>query len=279
MRAIRSINNNIAVCIDSTGAEVIAMGKGIGYGAMPHDVELSQVSHTYYSVDERQLAGIKDIDQDVLAFAADAADRAREQIPYQMSPNLAFTLADHISFALKRERDGVRVYMPLAYDVEQNYPIEYRLGRQLVRRLRRDFGVPLRESEASGIALCFAAARLGAATDEAEGAAQRDEDMLEDITELVENEFGMDIDRTSFAWSRYATHLNYLFHRLRKGEPLEDAGVLGLEEISQSFPKGIACVEKIGAHLQKRWGFNLSDEEKLYLMLHISRICAKGQDR
>lgn len=61
MRAIRSINNNIAVCIDSTGAECIAMGKGIGYGKMPREIELSSVSHTYYSVDERQLEGVKDI--------------------------------------------------------------------------------------------------------------------------------------------------------------------------------------------------------------------------
>ena len=84
MRAIRSINNNIAVCIDSTGAECIAMGKGIGYGKMPRDIELSSVSHTYYSVDERQLEGVKDIPQDVLAFAAAAADRARGQLSYQI---------------------------------------------------------------------------------------------------------------------------------------------------------------------------------------------------
>ena len=107
MRAIRSINNNIAVCIDSTGAECIAMGKGIGYGKMPREIELSSVSHTYYSVDERQLEGVKDIPQDVLVFAAAAADRARGQLSYQMSPNLAFTLADHIAFAIKRAEQNI----------------------------------------------------------------------------------------------------------------------------------------------------------------------------
>lgn len=41
MRAVRSVNNNIAFCIDSLGNEVIAMGKGIGYGELPREVPLS----------------------------------------------------------------------------------------------------------------------------------------------------------------------------------------------------------------------------------------------
>lgn len=137
MQAIRSINNNIAVCVDSAGQECIAMGKGIGYGKMPHEVELSKVTHTYYCVDERQLEGVKDIPQEVLAFAASAVDRVRGQLPYQLSPNLTFTLADHIAFAIRRAEQGIQVRMPLAYDVEQSYPDEFRLGRQLVRRICR----------------------------------------------------------------------------------------------------------------------------------------------
>lgn len=279
MRAIRSINNNIAVCIDSTGAECIAMGKGIGYGKMPRDIELSSVSHTYYSVDERQLEGVKDIPQDVLAFAAAAADRARGQLSYQMSPNLAFTLADHIAFAIKRAEQNIHVRMPLAYDVEQNYPDEYRLGRQFVRRIRREFKVGLHDDEAIGIAMSFVNARVGAATEEELAAAQRDEDMLEDITEIVENHFGVSVDRTSFAFSRYATHLHYLFSRIHSGKALPAEGLNGYRGIEEQFPVGVACVEKIASHIGKSWGAELTAEEKLYLVIHVSRICIKGTDR
>ena len=50
MRVVRSINNNIAVCIDSVGNELIAMGKGIGYGELPREVSLEDVTQTFYNV-------------------------------------------------------------------------------------------------------------------------------------------------------------------------------------------------------------------------------------
>lgn len=279
MRAIRSINNNIAVCIDSTGTECIAMGKGIGYGEMPREVELSTVSHTYYSVDERQLEGVKDIPQDVLAFAAVAVDRARGQLQYQLSPNLTFTLADHIAFAIKRAEQQIHVRMPLAYDVEQNYPDEYRLARQMVRHVRREFKVGLHDDEAIGIAMSFVNARVDGATEEELAAAQRDEDMLEDITEIVENHFGVSVDRASFAFSRYATHLHYLFARIHSGKALPAEGLNGYQGIEEQFPEGVACVEQIAAHVSESWGAELTDEEKLYLVIHVSRICIKGTGR
>ena len=279
MRAVRSINNNIAVCIDSTGTEVIAMGKGIGYGKMPHEVELSQVTHTYYSVDERQLAGIQDIPQEILDFSAQVADLAREQIAYRMSPNLVFTLADHIAFAIKRAQSNLRVRMPLAYDVEQNYPVEYRIGRQLVRRIRREFQVALPDDEAVGIAMNLVNSRVEEPTADEAAEAQRDEDMREDITEIVENHFGISVDRTSFAYSRYATHLQYLFGRLHGGAPLTAEGLIGYQGVEDQFPEGVACVEKIAARVHGAWGAELTDEEKLYLVIHVSRICAKGAGR
>lgn len=276
LKAIRSINNNIAVCIDSTGTEVVAMGKGIGYGTMPHEVDLSRISHTYYSVDERLLSGIQDIPEDVLTFTAKVVDAARGQIHYRMSSNLVFTLADHIAFAIKRSKSNLKVRMPLAYDIEQNFPDEYRVARQIVRRIRREFGAPLSNDEIAGIAMNFLNSRVDEATEEENRIAQADEDMLEDITEIIENEFSTTVDRTSFAYSRYATHMHYLFRRLHAGEKLEAQGLSGYQGIEAQFPDGVACVERIAEHIERAWGTSLSQDEKLYLVIHVSRICIKG---
>ena len=279
MRAIRSINNNIAVCIDSTGTEVVAMGKGIGYGKMPHEVSLDDVTHNYYRVDERELEGVRDIPHEVLDFAATEVDRIGGQLAYQLSPNFVFTLADHIAFAIKRARQNLQVRMPLAFDVEQNYPDEYRIGRQMVRRIRRVFDVVLRDDEAAGIAVSIVNARVDDATEEEAQAAQRDEEMLEDVTEIVENSFGITVDRTSFAYSRYATHMFYLFRRIHGGEALPAEGLEGYQGLDVQFPEGVACVEKIARHLADAWGATITEEEKLFLVIHVSRICTKGRGR
>lgn len=277
MRAVRSINNNIAVCVDSAGNELIAMGKGIGYGKLPREIALEDVTQTFYNVSPKVLAGIEGIPEDVMVFSADLAERARDELSYQLSPNLAFTLADHISFALKRARDGVYVSMPLAFDVEQSYPDEYRIARQAVRRLRREFRANLRDAEAAGIALNIVNARADFATEAELASAQRDEDMLEDITEIVEREFSITVNRSSFAYSRYATHMNYLFGRLHAGKSLDGANLELYADVRTDYPQVDACVEKICGHLREEWGCEVTDEERLYVFIHVNRLRAKEE--
>lgn len=277
MRAVRSINNNIAVCVDSAGNELIAMGKGIGYGKLPREIALEDVTQTFYNVSPKVLAGIEGIPEDVMVFSADLAERARDELSYQLSPNLAFTLADHISFALKRARDGVYVSMPLAFDVEQSYPDEYRIARQAVRRLRREFRANLRDAEAAGIALNIVNARADFATEAELAGAQRDEDMLEDITEIVEREFSITVNRSSFAYSRYATHMNYLFGRLHAGKSLDGANLELYADVRTDYPQVDACVEKICGHLREEWGCEVTDEERLYAFIHVNRLRVKEE--
>lgn len=277
MRAVRSINNNIAVCVDSAGNELIAMGKGIGYGALPREVSLEEITHTYYNVDPKVLLGVAEIPADVMTFAADLAERARNELPYQLSPNLAFTFADHIAFALRRAREGIYVSMPLAFDVEQSYPDEYRIARQAVRRLRREFKVALRDAEAAGIALNMVNARTASATAAEVARAQRDEDMLEDITEIVETEFGITVNRASFAFSRYATHMGYLFGRLHAGKSLDGANLELYADVRVDYPQVDACVEKICEHIRDAWGCEVTDEERLYVFIHVNRLRAKEE--
>ena len=279
MQAIRSINNNIAICIDSSGKECVAMGKGIGFGKMPHDVPLSLVTHTYYSVDARELDGIKDIPQDILLFAAREADEIREELSYALSPNMAFLLADHIAFAIKRAREHLQVCMPLTYDVQHNYPEEYRVGRRLVRRIRKAFLVNLGDDEAAGIAMNLVNARQESVSEQDAARSQGDEEMLEEITEIVEDAFGLTVDRNSFAFSRYATHLHYLFARIHRGEVLHAEGISSYRDLFEHFPEGIACVERIARHIEDAWNVALDDDEKLYLVVHVSRICIKGGNR
>lgn len=276
MQAIRSINNNVAICIDAGGNECVAMGKGIGFGKMPRDVALSEVTHTYYSVDLRLLEGIKEIPQDVLLFAARAAEHVRAELSYALSPNMAFLLADHIAFAIKRAREHLQVRMPLAYDVEHNYPEEYRVGQRLVRQIRKEFLVDLGDDEAAGIAMNLVNSRFESVSEQDAARSQSDDIMLEEITEIVEEEFGLRVDRASFAFSRYATHLHYLFARLHRGEVLRTEAISGLEGLFDHFPEGVACVERIADHIMDAWGVTLDADEKLYLVLHISRICIKA---
>ena len=44
MKVIKNINNNVAICVDDNGHEVVAMGKGIGFSKPPYEVDLSKIT-------------------------------------------------------------------------------------------------------------------------------------------------------------------------------------------------------------------------------------------
>lgn len=271
--AVRRINNNVALCQDSRGRELIALGKGIGFGALPREVSLAEIERTFYDVDSRYQPLLTELPDDVLAFSARIVDIAANELSYPLSPNTVFTLADHINFAIERARKKIRVKMPLAYDVEQMYPTEYRIGQHTVRRIQKEFLVSLPQSEAVGIAMNLLNNRL---TQEAPvpGTVQ-DEEMLEEITEIVENSFHILVDRESFNYSRYATHLQYLFQRIHAGKAIQSDNLQLYTSLREEFPEIAACVETIAAHIQQAWHCTLTEEEKLYLILHVNRICIK----
>ena len=279
MRAIRRINNNVAVCVDNSGNELLAMGRGIGFGELPRELALKDVERTFYNVDERYVNAINDLPAQVIEFSARMSDYIRSELAYQLSPNFTFILADHLAFAIQRAEQRINVRMPLAYDVEQTYPDEYRIARHVVRRARKELGAALPNEELTAVALNIVNAKIGPASDEEQRRERMDDEMLDDVTEIVEDHFGITVDRSSFAFSRYATHMRYLFKRLHTGESFEAPGLEGFQGLDEQFPEGVACVEKIEEHLTREWGGELTPDERLYLVIHVSRICNKGSGR
>ena len=54
----------------------------------------------------------------------------------------------------------------------------------------------------------------------------------------------------------------------------KDAAIAA-EDLREEFPEIAACVEKIAQHIEREWHSALTEEEKLYLILHVNRICIK----
>lgn len=276
MRGLRKINNNAVICLDSTGQEMIAMGKGIGFGTLPREIPLAQVERTFYKVDERYLGVLRDLPPDVLDFSARLLDIARNELPYELRAHVVLTLADHLAFARERVLKNIRVHMPLAYDVEQLYPTEYKIGQYIVRRFQKEFHIGLPPEEAVAVAMNLLNGRAAdqPEPDEAEEAKLREE-MLEDITAIVENHFRCIVNRSGFNYSRYATHLQYLFVRIRTGQAIQSENLAMYHTLREEYPDVAACVAKIADHIQQEWGCTLTEEEQLYLILHVNRICIK----
>ena len=272
MRAVRKINNNAAVCVDGKGRELVALGRGIGFGELPREVALADITRTFYRVDAKYLDLIGEMPEDVLEFAGQLADLARATLSYELSPNLPITLADHIAFMVERARTHMVVQMPLAYEVQQPHPAEYKLGELAVKGARKTFGLHFDRHEAVGIALSI----VNSAVAPSERTAQREAEasfLIEGITQLVEQEMGITVNRNSFDYARFATHVQYLIDRVMAGEPIATQNSALYEEIARAHPRAAACAAKAATLVSTRLGgTELTQEEQLYLMLHVNRI-------
>lgn len=271
MRAIKRINNNAAICVDGNGHQLIALGRGVGFGEMPRELALKDVKRTFYGIDAKYLSFIDEVDPDILEFSAQFADVVTQQLSYELSPNLPITLADHIQFAIKRAREHMVVSMPLAIDVEQAHPVEYRLAEMALRGIRRTFDVRMPRGEASGIALSIVNAAVGSSARTAK-VNERMDGMLEEVLGAVEADMGVAVDRSSFAYARFATHVRYLLERIAKGEPIESENLGLYEVLEEQYPEAVACAKHIAGMVAAAYGAELTSEELIYLILHINRI-------
>lgn len=280
MRAVKRINNNVAACIDDAGNEVLAIGKGIGFGTLPREVPLSEIDRTFYDVPSRYQEMLGTVTPEIMEIALQIVKVAQNKLPYQIAKNAVFTIADHIQFAVERMDEGLHVYMPLAYDVEQNYPNEYRIGVYAIRLIKERAGIALPSAEAVGIALNLVNARTKEIDDNRaqiriDKEAANNQKLLDCFTGIIEEEYSTIINRSSFAYSRYATHVLYLLKHLAAGETTEDGISAGFTEFLDAHPHESICAKRIDDVINATYGKHLSSDGLFYLVLHIARLCSK----
>lgn len=277
MEAIRKINNNVVICRDSRGRELVAMGKGLGFGKIPREVSLGDIERTFYNIEDRYYKLVEEIPHEILSFAAEIVDIAQNELTYELNPNQSITLADHIAFAIERAKKNIRVKMPLAYDIQQMYPKEYRIGQYAVRRLRKELKIGLSADEAVGIAMNLINGKIAEIPSTDSSNKKEDREMLDDITILIEKDLHFIVDQDSFSYARYATHMQYLFERIHTGKVFETESFEIYEALKEELPDVYHCVEDIRELIRSEWHKEITEEEIFYLMIHINRIYTKHQ--
>lgn len=278
MRVTKKLNNNFAICVDKEGQEFIAYGKGIGFPKTPYEItDPTVIDRRFYDVDQKYLALFNELPEKVLHFTVKLVDIAKNELDYELNPNIVLTLADHINFCIQRARSHIYVQMPLIYEVEQQYPREGKLGRYALKQIERRFAIQLDQNEASGIAMHFVNARFNAKTkmDVSMLWQARYDDVLEDTVSIVEDEIGIVINRSSFNFARYSSHLMYLLQRLGSGSILDSNMSDMYSALKADRPAIARCVDLIRQYFQDKWNLPLSEEEQLYLFMHINRICTR----
>lgn len=278
MRILKKINNNVALAVDDAGKDLVVFGKGIGFPPCPYELsDDAAIQRVFYDIDSRLLETIATIAEDVLEASSQIVDHARATLGCKLNPNLPFTLADHLQFALDRARKNVKLDNLLAAEIGIVYPQETSLGRRGVELVAAHCGTALPESEAFAIAMHLVNAE--SASSDARGdmhLVMESTQIIERVIEIVSSVLLIDIDRTSYSYLRFVTHLRYLIGRLMKPSeaPSQDERVDSslFFTFAAQYPDAVRCANNINAYFAASHGWVCGNEELLYLILHINRF-------
>lgn len=276
MIVLKRINNNAVLCIDPAGHQVVALGKGLAQCTVGKDVDLNLVDHTFYDVEPRYVELMRDLSLDYLEVSAQIVNVARGMLGYDLSPNIEVALADHIQFAIQRMREHIYLSAPLSYDLQQNYPLEYKIAQWSLGLIRQHFGVAPPSNEISGIAMCLINGAYSSAGASSSDEAEKQDNLLEQIISLIESNMGASVSREGFGFARFATHLQYLIRRVASGDSISSDNSEMYQMAAADNRAVSSCVDAIAALISSAYRQSLTDEEKLYLIIHVNRICSRS---
>lgn len=275
MKIIKRLGNNAAVGIDQNEQEVVLFGKGIGFPKVPYELkDVSVIERTFYNVDSKYFDMISNISEEVMLASADIVEQAGFDLDCELNPNLTFTLADHLQFAMERHQKGMQIGTPLAYDVIHLYPDEYELGLLGLDVIEDHAQYKLPKEEAVSIALHIINGEMDSGDDMHDTMAILK--VISQIDEIIEREFDMEIDKESYSYSRFTMHLRYLIQRLKASTTIDTNDGNMFKALAREYPDVYNCCLIIQSFLEKEYKWICTREEITFLMIHVIRLKNKS---
>ncbi|SCL85589.1 MULTISPECIES: PRD domain-containing protein [Tissierellales] len=271
MKIVRNINNNVSLCKDSKNREVVIFGKGVGFLKANEEVPLSKIERTFYNVNKNYLDVIASLPENVLEVSSKIIDMANIKLNTSYKSNVVLSLADHINYAIQRRQNNISIKLPLIYEIRHLYPKETEIGIDAVKLISNELNVNLLSEEAVSITLHLV--NYGITNNPIDE--KNEEKIIANCTKLIEDELNIKIDRSSFNYFRFVSHLHYLFSRTNEQMKSDNEQIYKMLKNKFTDTDIYDCTIRIRDYLCKMLDFRLNDEELLYLMIHINRLCVR----
>lgn len=272
------LNNNVVLTKNEMNQELVVMGRGLAFQKRPGDiVEASKIEKTFVlenrGVAKKLAELMKDTSEIYLDLSYKILELAKSHLRYKLDDYLYVALTDHMSFAITRHKNGIDLKNPLLWEIRRYYKQEFQVASTALDIVEEDIGVRLTEDEAASIALHLVNSQLSG---ENMAAAVQVTEMVNNIINIVKYHFKLELDENSINYERFLTHLRFFAIRFIRQEKSDDAHDNFLyEQVKQKYTNAFQCTERIATYIAKNYKWDISNDEKVYLTLHIHRITSR----
>ncbi|KHN50358.1 BglG family transcription antiterminator LicT [Pectobacterium fontis] len=273
MKVEKILSNNAVLLINENREEIVAIGRGIGFGKKQgDDIDASQIESQFV----KSRGGLTEVFSQLLAEIPPAHLAVTQQIITLAQQKLAITaqdtlflaLSDHINFAIQRHSNGLEIRNFLLWDIKRFYASEFLVGMEALSLINDKLHVSLPEDEAGFIALHLANARNNSDMQSTMQSAT----LIKDILSIVQYDLRIKYDETSLDYQRFITHLKFFALRLLNREEInhKDNGIYeGIKELMQD---AYACARKVYDYVEINYECQLTTDEIMFLTIHINRL-------
>ncbi|WP_339169236.1 PRD domain-containing protein [Paenibacillus sp. FSL H7-0943] len=274
MEVVKVLNTSIVLAKRADQKEVIVMGKGIGYKSRPGDsIDEDEIEKVYVleneSMSSNLTALMKETPQEYLILADEIISNAKTVLSRHLSEHLYISLTDHLYMAVKRHKDNLTIQNRMLWEVRKFYPVEFGIGVQALQLIEREVGILLPEEEAANIAFHLVNAQQ---TDDNMNQVLLMTSTVKDILNIIKIQYGIELNTQSINYSRFLTHLQFFVQRLLENKMLESHDHELLGQIINKYPEEERCVESIKHYIEAKFEYTISNEEMMYLIIHINRV-------
>ncbi|HZG61310.1 MAG TPA: transcription antiterminator [Anoxybacillus sp.] len=271
------LNNNVLIASHPEYDEVVLIGKGIGFGKKKGDIiEQTAVEKWFILKNEREQEQYKrmipELDEEFIDVMNDVMQHIKSRVNASLNEHIHVALTDHISFAIKRIKQGLDLKNPFLVETKSLYPLEYEIAKEVVAMLNEKLDVELPEGEIGFIALHIHSGISEHSLSEVNQHSQ----LLVKLIEIAENQLNIVIDRESVHYLRFIRHLRYAIERVKKGERVEEPKTLS-EILKKEYPLCYNVSWKLVKVMQQTLQTPVDEAEAIYLTLHLQRLAKKSE--
>lgn len=273
MKVTKKINNNFAFVLDDSNREAIIYAKGIGFKEMPYELtQLSSDDKIFYDLDAKYYGILNEIPSNIFELASKMINVAKKNLNEELNPNLVFILADHIYFAIYRYHNRLNVNLPYSYDLEYEFPLITKIAKWMVKTVEKKFKIQLESGEITSFTIHLINALPGTSNNKRISYENKMKKIIQEVTKIVEEHFEFKINKNSFTYSRFKTHLKYFVYRNENKEMLKDSNIMMFETLKTEYLNTYECVCKIENYLNEEFEEKCTKEELIYLIIHVNRL-------
>lgn len=273
-------NNNVVLVYDEfKNREYILTGKGLGFQKKKGMVvDIDKVEKKFISDDtsvkKRLIALTEEIDPYIFDVTSEIIGQIEKFLGEDLYKYIYLSLTDHIAFAIKRFNKGILVRNTFLYEIKRVYKREFEAGKLAVDYLNSKFDIDIPEDEAGFIAIHIVNSYYQVNSEKYQ------EDIkvlkiLKDVLNIIRYYYKIEYKEDDLDYDRLVTHVRFFAKRVLLNRRLDDNNDL-LELVKIKYCEAYGCVEKINDYIMNNYFYEIGNDEKLYLTLHIDRVTKKS---